>query len=419
MRQGWPQLGRHRQLGDAALAVALGAFGEVELFSGATYDHAPVLPGPTAVNAVLIVGFSVVLIWRRSRPLLACLVELGLLSAASLILGGAEAGTVFVLFIVVVYSGAAYARRPVLVAAAAAVTVLIHDLRDPHIHGPGDIAFVLGLVTVAWLIGRAVAARQHQIGRLEDHAGELERRHAAQVEAATAAERAAIARELHDIVAHAVSVVVIQAQAGSRALPERPEVAAEVLRTVESTGRSALDELRRLLTVLSGDVLAGDGGDAPAAPAPSLAQLDTLLAGLRSAGLTVTMSRDLALPEPPAATQLAVYRVVQEALTNTLRHAPGASARVALHRRGGVLDVLVEDAGPTAPGKGVRAGTGRGLIGMQQRLALVGGTLEHGRQAGGGYRVHAVVPVPDCRQLTGQPVTGQPTVALTGSGTPA
>jgi signal transduction histidine kinase len=275
---------------------------------------------------------------------------------------------------------------------AALASGTVHELRDPQVHGFGDAVWALGMLVIAWLVGWAVRARQQRIGVLEVAAVEAEARHAEQVAAATFAERAAIARELHDIVAHAVSVIVIQAQAGARALPANTALATRILEQIETTGRAALSELRGLLTLLA------DTASAPAAvqPAASLAQLDELIERCRASGLHVEVDIDMPLPRLSPMAELATYRVVQEALTNTLRHSPGAAAQLQLRQRGGLLEIHVEDDGAHRdPAEGTGGGSGRGLIGMRERLALAGGQLAHAAATPTGFCVHAVVPIDD------------------------
>jgi signal transduction histidine kinase len=312
-------------------------------------------------------------------------VAIAVLSAA---LGGGEATSEFVLFIAVVFSGAAYTDRQILVATAALVAGTVHALRDPSVHGFGDAVWMLGMLAIAFLIGRAVRARQVHIGVLQDEAVQREARHGQLVAAATAAERAAIARKLHDIVAHAVSVVVIQAQAGARALPANPDVAAGTLATIEDSARTALADLRRLLTVL-GD----DDASRGAAPMGSLAQLDELVQTFAGSGVDVTLDMGDALPQLTPAAELAAYRVVQEALTNTVKHATGARVRITIDHTPDAVRIEVSDTGGT-PAASAGTGGGRGLTGLRERLAVYGGTLQAGERPTGGFRVRAVIPAP-------------------------
>ena len=382
-------LSRLAQYRDHALAVALCAVGEYELFGHATYAGTAVWPGPRWVNAALIPVLTLPLAYRRRYPTATCLFVLATLALSSAALGGGEAATQFVVFITVAFTAAAHARWPAVLAVAAVIAAGVHELRDPHVHGFADVVWALGTPAVAWLIGWAVRTRVRRIGALETQAATAERRHREQLAAATAAERAAIARELHDIVAHAVSVIVIQAQAGARALPKDVELATKIFEQVETCGRTALTELRGLLTLL-----ADPGAPADVRPAATLGQLDELVQRCRSSGMPVEVDVDGPLPALSPVADLAAFRVVQEALTNTLRHAPGATAHLRLRQRDGVLDILAEDDGPRASTR-LRAapGSGRGLIGMRERLALAGGRLVEAAAVPTGFRVHAVVPV--------------------------
>lgn len=353
------------------------------------YSGGPVWPGAQGVNAVAIPVLTIPMAWRRRRPLVICLSVLATIAVTSAILGGGEATTEFLLLIAVVFSGAAYTDQPTVVATAALVAGLVHEARDPAVHNLGDAVWALGMLVIAFLLGRAVHTRQHRIGTLQHEAQEREKLHAEQVAAATAAERAAIARELHDIVAHAVSVVVIQSQAGARALPEKPELARQIFDTIEGSARTALTDLRRLLTLLS------DGGtDQPESarqPAGSLNQLGELIATFRGTDLDVRLNAPSQLPVLAPAAELAAFRVVQEALTNAVRYARGSSVDVELSTDGGELAIRVRDAGGVQTHGAL--GTGRGLIGMEQRLRLVGGRLLRAGPQDDGFLVHATIPI--------------------------
>jgi len=233
------------------------------------------------------------------------------------------------------------------------------------------------VLVAAWLIGIWVRSR-HEEAALARHAQEVER----EAEAAVAAERARIARELHDIVSHNLSVVVLQA-AGARAVEERrPGMVGGTLDKIEHSGRAALIVMRRLLGVLREDPGAPD-----TAPNPGLAGLRDLVALLRPAGLDVNLDVQGDFDDVPEAVTLSVYRIVQEALTNALKHAAPASARVRLLREQSAVDILVEN-GP-GRGGGAAPGAGHGLMGMRERVALFGGELDAGPLPDGGFRVHA------------------------------
>lgn len=370
---------------DAALAVLLCTLGCVELVAPARYDGSPVWPGPMGANLALVALLTLPLAVRGRWPTLVSVMVLGAAAVGSLVLGGAEATTEFIVFIVCSYTLAAHGRRLVLCVVVLVGTAALHEVRDPHVQGVGDIVWAFGLPLAGWLLGLGVRLRQQRIGQLESDAEVAERRHAQEVAAATAAERASIARELHDIVSHLVAVIVIQAQAGSRALPHDAATAADVLETIESSGRTALGELRQLLTVLAGEP------EAPTEPRASLRRLPELLEQVRGSGLEVEF-HGAAPGDLPVLVDVAAFRIVQEALTNVLRHAPGASARVGLEAGSQDLVVTVEDlgssTGTTTPG------TGRGLIGMRERATLAGGSVT-ARAQDSGFVVRAVFPLRD------------------------
>jgi signal transduction histidine kinase len=197
-------------------------------------------------------------------------------------------------------------------------------------------------------------------------------------------ERARIARELHDVVAHNVSLMVVQAVAAQDVFDVRPELSRESLSAIEASGRAALGELRRLLSTVR-----ADGEDAHD-PQPGLAQLEALVESVRAAGLDVALRREGRPVEVPSGVGLSAYRIVQEALTNTLRHAHASSAVVTVRYTPVAVEVEVAD-----DGRGARGGVegGRGIVGMRERAALLGGTLEVGSAPRGGFHVRAALPV--------------------------
>jgi signal transduction histidine kinase len=375
---------------DTLLAVALCALGWLELFGHEQYNGKPVWPGPMWLNALLIVALTAPFAWRRRRPLPAVLATCLVLIVSTLTLGGSEAATTFIVLIAAMFSGAAYSRYLFVVIAAGVIASLAHGINDPSSEGLADLTWTYGLVAISVIIGRAVWARQHRIGSLESDAATAEARHARQIEAATAAERASIARELHDIVSHAVSVIVIQAQVGSRALPSDLGLVGDSLSAIESSARGAMTELRQLLTLLTADDDSLARG--PTSPTASLRHVSDLIEQCRTAGLKVDADIDATVdPQTPMA-DLAAYRFIQEALTNTMRHAPGASASVRVRPKGEMLELLAVDDG-TAPATATASdGAGRGLIGMRERIALAGGRLIEAGHDGNGFRVHALVP---------------------------
>lgn len=250
-----------------------------------------------------------------------------------------------------------------------------------HFYTPAIPAWLAELTAGVgvWLAGDAVRG-------LEERSHRLERERELVTQVAIAEEQARIARELHDIVAHSVSIMVVQAGAARRLVAGSPDRAAEALRTVEDSGREALTELRQLLGVLS-----EQSAEAALAPQPGLAQLDVLVDRLRQTGFAVDLRRE-GTPRPlPPGLELAAYRVIQEALTNALRHAGGAPTRVLVAFVDGRLDLEVRNVRGQAAA--AAEGAGRGIVGMRQRVAVYGGELEAGPLPEGGFAVRARLPL--------------------------
>ncbi|MDX6232033.1 MAG: hypothetical protein QOH68_1001 [Nocardioidaceae bacterium] len=243
------------------------------------------------------------------------------------------------------------------------------------------------LVLAAWMLGYLARTRRAYVAGLEERAAQLERDAAQQAQIATAAERARIAREMHDVVAHSLSVMVVQADGALYAAPKHPEVALETLRTISETGRSSLTEMRKLLGVLR-----DDRGELPMGPAPRGADIPQLVDQLRGSGLTIELNVLGALDRLDPATGLTTYRIVQEALTNTLKHAgPDVTATVDLRVTTDSVRIQVDDDG--RGGSAVDDGQGHGILGIRERIAMHDGLVDAGPRPGGGFRIKAVVPV--------------------------
>ncbi|MCZ7415074.1 MULTISPECIES: sensor histidine kinase [unclassified Streptomyces] len=262
----------------------------------------------------------------------------------------------------------------------------------------GDIAalvFFLVCFLLAWVMGDSLRTRRAYYIELEERAARLEREREAQAKVAVAAERARIARELHDVVAHNVSVMVVQADGAAYVLDSAPEQTRQALETISGTGRQALAEMRRLLGVLRDDER-GEAGEY--VPQPGVEQLTELVEQVRGTGLTVDFRVD-GTPRPlPSGVELTAYRIVQEALTNTRKHGgPEAGATVRITYGSDELSLLAEDDGRGAQAElyeeGGADGLGHGLIGMRERVGMVGGLLETGPRPGGGFRIRASLPL--------------------------
>jgi signal transduction histidine kinase len=249
------------------------------------------------------------------------------------------------------------------------------------------IFFIFGMLAGLWLVGDTLRRRTARVVELEAHAAVLEREREEVSRRAVADERARIARELHDVIAHSVSVMVVQAAAARRILDSQPDAARTSLAAIENTGREALAEMRRLLGVMRRE----DAADDAKAPQPGLGRLEALVDDVRAAGLPVDLRIEGAVMALPPGVDVSAYRVVQEALTNALRHAGGAHVSVVVRYRAEDVEVEVSDDGRSSTGE--PADGGRGLLGMRERVALFQGDLEAGPRPGGGFAVRARLPI--------------------------
>ena len=237
----------------------------------------------------------------------------------------------------------------------------------------------------AWVLGRALRRRRLATVELRDRAARLEREREERARAAVAEERGRIARELHDVIAHSMSVIVVQAGAAEQILEHDPARAREALRSIRRAGTDALEEMRRLLGILR-----HEDEELTLAPQPSIARLNELLGQARAGGLPVELVVDGQPRQLAPGVELAAYRIVQEALTNSRKHAGTAHAKVIVRYAPDALELDVVDDGRAAR-KG--EGTGHGLVGMRERAALYGGVLEAGARPEGGFAVHARLPL--------------------------
>jgi signal transduction histidine kinase len=292
--------------------------------------------------------------------------------------------------LVALYSVAAHVGRPTSLYVAAGTAAALAFSNFKHDPSAGLVvlsnAAIYAVFAAAWLLGDSLRTRRAYLLELEDRAARLEREREANARRAAAEEQARIARELHDIIAHNVSVMTVQAAAAGDAFETQPGKVREALGSIESTGREALTELRRLL----GNVRPGDDPGA-FAPQPGLARLDDLIEQVRATGLAVELTVEGSPHELPPGVDLSVYRIVQEALTNILQHAHASHATVLVSYGTGTLDVEVVDDGLGATLDG--ADRGHGIIGMSERAALVGGELRAGPTASGGFSVQAAIPL--------------------------
>ena len=380
------------RLADALLACLLAAFSLVALWYANRDCDGACRPGGAAA-VTLVLAQTLPLVWRRRHPL-----------AVSFVTGLATAGYGLAPYpdlampvpiggVVGLYSVAAWGgRRAALVAggvAAAAVVVVTSLPRtDADVV---DTSFVSLALAGAWLLGDRARLQRAWAAELQDRAVRLERERAGEARRAVASERTRIARELHDVVAHHVSMMVVQAEAGPVAAERDPARAAGAFEAIAATGRQALVEMRRLLGVLR-----GDGDQAPSrGPQPGLADVRSLVEQVGRAGLRVELVVEGEQEPLPAGVDLSAYRIVQEALTNVVKHAGSGRARVLVRYGEHDLEVQVRDEGGAGPGLAGPADgrAGQGLVGMRERVNLFGGELRAGPRPGGGFTVDARLPL--------------------------
>ena len=365
--------------GDVLIAAALTVLSQIDAWQGSEWI------GNRAANAAFLLIASVSLLWRRSRPLEVLAVVIAALVMQSLLVGTSESPTELFVVLVAAYSAAAYAANLPAVVALLAAGIATHDLMDPKIKTFGDAAYDSTIVTMAVVLGLAARARTHWLHtaqRATEAQAELAEKNAA---AAVAQERSRIARELHDVVSHSLGIVVLQAGAAEQILDRDPEQARAAMRLIRSTGLEAITEMSRLLGVIRGEP------EASRSPQPSLDGLDTLLQRARDAGLIVEFTVTGERRRLPQAIELSAYRIVQEALTNVIKHAPAARTAVTLEYSAHDLRVcVVNDVGTGAPAD---LTGGRGLYGVRERVAVFGGRLDAGPIADGQWQLLAALPV--------------------------
>jgi signal transduction histidine kinase len=383
-RRARPDESRPRGLRSLAfdIALALVAIG-VELAQDAGGEGTASVP--TIVLAVVAGGALAV---RRRAPLAVLATALAA-TVAIVALGDDPTG---VAALIALYTTASICERRVSLAALAPAVAIAASLSAVTADAEGREtsalfgAIVASVLTVGiWGLGAYAQTRRRYMRELEERAAQAVREREQLARLAVHEERASIARELHDIVAHSVSVMLVGVRGARDALRATPEVADETLARVETSGEQSLAELRRILALLRDPEHRADSR-----PQPSLADLDELVAGYRAAGLPVRLEVE---GEPQAlagGVELSVYRIVQEALTNALKHSDPTHVTVTLSFRDAWLELEVVDDGTTAAPD---SATGQGIIGMRERVALLGGQLESGRREGGGFRIAARLPV--------------------------
>ena len=378
----------HPLVVDSLIAVSFAIFGIVGM-SGLSLDLAtiqrtwPLIP--------IILAGTLPLALRRVMPLVPLIAIIG--AGIALNYYHYEPGGLVLVILVATYSVGAHSRsqRESLAGLAAILVELIVIWRGSA--DPGDLwslwsLVLFGLLGGTWLVGDTLRRRTAQMADAQQRAARLEQGREDESRRAVTEERARIARELHDVIAHSVSIMVVQAAAARRVLDKHPETARTSLEAIETTGRQALGEMRRLLGVTS----RGDARAIAKAPPPSLDRVDALVEEMRRAGLRVDLLVEGERGPLPPGVDLSAYRIIQEALTNALRHAGPARVSVIVRYRAEDVEVEVTDDG-TRPVDDLVSSAGHGLIGMRERVALFQGDFEAGPRTGGGFAVRARLPI--------------------------
>jgi signal transduction histidine kinase len=348
------------------------------------------IEGQRWVNAVAAAGITLPLAWRRTYPMVVAPLMVAFMAWQDSVNGDLTENTITPIIVLplAVYSMAAILeRRPAVLTFALTLVLVWVDVLVGMDTALDNFVFTSMLVGGPFLVGRIVNARVLLARELREKAARLEREQKEGAKLAVAQERARIAREMHDVVAHNLSVMVVQSSAARRMIDRNPQRASEALASVEHTGREALAEMRRML-----DMLKGEDEEAALTPQPSIDELEGLLERARESGLDVNLKVEGERRRVQSSVDLSCFRIVQEALSNTIKHAHAEHANVRLRYGPEEVEVDVTD-----DGRGVRPravnGHGHGLVGMRERVAMLGGRLEAGYRADGGFEVRATLPL--------------------------
>ncbi|GAA1139342.1 histidine kinase [Kribbella jejuensis] len=355
---------------DPVLGAGCAAAALASLLNNDPASIDPQLESPDVLSVVATAAAAGALAWRRRRPLTSYAVMV--IGSLVVSLSGHYIGLLSVLLLFSLYSLAAHGRRPeglagLGVGVACFVGLALLDVPDL---GMSDLLQAVALLVAAWAVGDAIRSRRRQ--------------QRDQVQAAITEERLRIARELHDVVAHSMSLIAVQAGVGAHLIRVDADAAERSLEVIADTSRRALEQTRSMLGMLRSE---NEDGTRP--PTRGIDDLAELVADLRGAGLDVTLTLPSTAPELDAAISLTAYRIVQESLTNIVKHSAATTATVTVTLVGASIGLEVVDPGPA---RSSGTGSGHGLIGLEERARLVGGRVEYGVH-GNGFRVHATLPV--------------------------
>jgi signal transduction histidine kinase len=376
---------------DAGFAALLAVYGLGHIWLGWVPDEG-YAGGPRGLDTVVVLLCTVPLAWRRRAPLAAFTVIIATFSLAQPLTSASASFFAGLLpALIGAYSVARYedGRRVIAAIAIGLGGMLLLVATTPNFQKPEELLFETFLWSSAWLLGWTIRRGEKRARELGKRAERLEREREEQARAAVLDERARIARELHDVVAHGVSVMVVQAGAARSMLPPQDDATRAQLRSIEGIGRQALTEMRHLLEMLR------DHDELALEPLPGIGQLEALVAAAREANLPVEV-RIEGQPQPlPPGVDLTAYRIVQEGLTNAIKHAGAATAVVTVRYLADALELeILDDGAGASSGNGSGAATGHGLIGMRERTALYGGELQVGPRAdAAGFAVRVRLPV--------------------------
>ena len=387
---------RRQRVADVVLAAAIAVITQHEVWTAGTAASGasgPDVVGPRPLVAASYLIAALALAFRRRHALAVLVSVVAALAVPFLVFGASEGLGSFLPLLVAFYSVGAHCERRVALASFGLLVGvgIIHTARNPNLDGVADVKgaapFWL-IITLAWLTGLYLRTRRLYVTELHRRVerAEVEREERARVAAAD--ERTRIARELHDVIAHSMTVIVVQAEAATEMLDHEPTLAREPLEQIQKIGRDSLGEMRRLLGVLR-----RSGGLAEHTPQPGLDDLPTLVESARDSGLDVSLTVEGDQRDLPPGADVSAFRIVQEALTNTMKHAHAATVVVRL-RYADVLTLEIEDDGK---GSTSDAPGGHGLIGMRERASMYGGTLTAGPAEHGGFAVQVTLPLEQTR----------------------
>ena len=385
------------RIGSSRIELIMAAVVLIAVSVPFVFPSDPDAPAPGWFGYLLAAGTAIPLIWQRRAPLVCAIVVAGF-TVGSVIYDRPgqpmQYGSAVAMFAVAALARP-WQRRGLLAAWVGGIVLVSLVTGDQTVAGAG-----FGVLTVccAYLIGRLAAGRRDQLAMVRRDAERRERQAELEIGAAAIRERQRIAREMHDVVAHAVSVMIVQAEAGAAGVAAGAPATEEQFDTIADTGRSAIDQLRRTLRVLRDDAVDGTGAgntdvdpSREADPASSTApDLDVLVEQFARAGLTVRLDGAAQLTGADAGVSATAYRIIQEALINILRHSRARTASIKISRSDRAVLVEISDPGPLA--EAVNRGSGYGLVGMRERAAAHGGTVTAERTAAGGFTVRATLP---------------------------